>query len=306
MAPERHAAIGLQLSDHAIRVARLEFRDVPRLTDAAALRLPTGVITNGIVVDEPAVIEMLRRVWEQLKFTWEPTHVALGTNDARLVMLDLGDADACAELVNDLRADFTHTGDDFVALALRDAAIGEPVPVALAARASIDRTVSVLERSGISVAGVDTVPTALTRTQPAAWIDVDDVALRLEDGPTVWSVRVGSMVGTQRSWRVVADEETRFESVRLSPADMTIRPITALADVVFGDRLSARFTPAQLAVAIGAALASGPNRITPIDLRSAPIVRLPRQPEFVGEPGLTWVIEPLTPLPAMSARKRRG
>jgi hypothetical protein len=220
-------------------------------------------------------------------------------------MLDLADAEACAELVGELRADFTHSGDEFVALALRSAEIGEPVPVALAARSSIDRTVSVLERSGISVAGVDTVPTALTRTQPASWIDVDDVALRLEDGPTIWSIRVGNTVGTQRTWRVVADEDTRFESVRLTPTDMAIRPITELADVVVGDRLAARFTVAQLAVAVGAALASAPTPITPIDMRTAPTVRLPREPELVGEPGLTWVVEPLMPLPVASGKRGR-
>jgi hypothetical protein len=296
MAPDRPAAIGLQLSDHVLRVARLDFRDRPRLTDAAELRLPPGLVTNGIVIDEPTVIGLLRRLWDHLKLTWEPTHVALGSNDARLAMLSLDDEESCAALIDDLAADGTPATDDFQVIPLRTpSSAAEAVPVALASRNSITRTVAVVERAGVSVAGVDIVPLALTRTQPASWVDEDDVTLRLEDGMLTWSVRVGTLVGTTRSWRPIPDADPTFDSVRLASSDMTIRPVTALADVEIGDRLRNRFSIAQLAIPIGAALCSAPSGLVSIDLRTAGPLNLPRRTGSIGEPGTTWVVEPLSP-----------
>jgi hypothetical protein len=296
MAPDRPAAIGLQLSDHVLRVARLDFRDRPRLTDAAELRLPPGLITNGIVVDEPTIIGLLQRLWEHLKLTWEPTHIALGSNDARLVMLSLDDEDACAALIDDLAADGTPSTDDFQVIPLRSPVPGaDRVPVALASRNSINRTVSVVERAGVSVAGVDIVPLALTRTQPGSWVDDDDVTLRLEDGQLAWSVRIGSIVGTSRSWRAVPDADPTFDSVRLATDDMTIRIVTSLADIEIGDRLRNRFTLAQIAIPVGAALCSAPIPLAAIDMRSGGPLNLPRRTGAIGVPGVTWVVEPLAP-----------
>jgi hypothetical protein len=296
MAPDRPAAIGLQLSDHVLRVARLDFRDRPRLTDAAELRLPPGLVTNGIVVDEPTIIGLLQRLWEHLKLTWEPTHIALGSNDARLVMLSLDNEDACAALIDDLAADGTPSTDDFQVVPLRAPVAGaETVPVALASRNSINRTVSVVEQAGVSVAGVDIVPLALTRTQPGSWVDDDDVTLRLEDGLLAWSVRIGSSVGTSRSWRAIPDAEPTFDAVRLAVDDMAIRPVTTLADIEIGDRLRNRFTIAQLAIPVGAALCSAPIPLVAIDMRSGGPLNLPRRTGAIGEPGVTWVVEALAP-----------
>jgi hypothetical protein len=308
MAADRPAAIGLQLSDHVLRVARLDFRDRPRLTDAAELRLPPGLVTNGIVIDEPTVIGLLRRLWDHLKLTWEPTHVALGSNDARLVMLSLDDEEACAALIDDLAADGTPSTDDFQVLPLRPAeSASDSVPVALASRNSINRTVSVVEQAGVSVAGIDIVPLALTRTQPAAWVDHDDVTLRLEDGALTWSVRVGSLVSTSRSWRPSPDADPTFDSIRLASDDMKIRPVTALADVEIGDRLRSRFSLAQLAIPIGAALSSAPTGLVAVDLRTAGPLNLPRRTGAIGEPGVTWVVEALAAggLDSRRGKKRR-
>lgn len=305
MAPDRPAAIGLQIADHVLRVVRLEFRDRPRISDAAELRLPPGMVTNGIVVDEPTVVGLLRRLWDQIGLTWEPTFVAIGTTDARLVMLALDDLDACAALAEELSGYGSGLAEEFVVVQLQEASdTDESVPAVIASRASVQRTVGVLERAGVSIAAVDITPIALARTQPASWVDVEDVTLRFEDGYVQWAVRIGANVSTARTWRANAETPAQFDSVRLALDDLTIRPITQLADVEVGDRLRSRFSMAQLAVPVGAALAAGPLQHLPIDLRQATPLSLPRRGEGGGEPGTTWVVEPLAPVRVDG--KRRG
>jgi hypothetical protein len=301
MVGEISAVVGVQITDRTIRVARLEFRDSPRLTDAAELRLPAGVVVNGRVQDEHTIVQLLQRVWQQMTFHWEPVAVALGSPDGILLQLDLEEEGSEAMTL------LTEVGP----AALTEQVVTQLVPshhsiplVAVALRSSVDRMTSLLDRAGFTVASIDTTPSALARTQPNFWHSTQDLALRYRDIGGIWSVRVGSTVhGTMRN----ADGEDGpplFDAVGLGD-DHSFLAISELASVEISDRLSARFTPAQLAVAIGAALGSAPDPMVPVDLRQALPLDRGRQNLAPAEPGETWVVELLVPAGENTPSRRR-
>jgi hypothetical protein len=301
MAGEISAVVGVQITDRTIRVARLEFRDSPRLTDAAELRLPAGVVVNGRVQDEHTIVQLLQRVWQQMTFHWEPVAVALGSPDGILLQLDLEDESSEAMTL------LTEVGP----AALTEQVVTQLVPshhsiplVAVALRSSVDRMTSLLDRAGFTVASIDTTPSALARTQPNFWHSTQDLALRYRDIGGIWSVRVGSTVhGTMRN-ADGDDGPPLFDAVGLGD-DHSFLAISELASVEISDRLSSRFTPAQLAVAIGAALGSAPDPLVPVDLRQALPLDRGRQNLAPAEPGETWVVELLVPAGENTPSRRR-
>jgi hypothetical protein len=301
MAGETSAVVGVQITDQTIRVARLEFRDSPRLTDAAELRLPAGVVVNGRVQDEHTIVQLLQRVWQQMTFHWEPVAVALGSPDGILLQLDLEDES------NETMSLLTEVGP----AALTEQVVTQLVPshhaiplVAVALRSSVDRMTSLLDRAGFTVASIDTTPSALARTQPDYWHSTQDLALRYRDTSGIWSVRVGSTVhGTMRP----ADGDAGpplFDAVGLG-TDHSFVALSNLATVEISDRLSARFIPAQLAVAIGAALGHAPLPLLPVDLRQALPLDRGRQNLAPAEPGETWVVELLVSAGETAPSRRR-
>jgi hypothetical protein len=300
MAGEISAVVGVQITDQTIRVARLEFRDSPRLTDAAELRLPAGVVVNGRVQDEHTIVQLLQRVWQQMTFHWEPVSVALGSPDGILLQLDLEESNETMSLL-------TEVGP----AALTEQVVTQLVPshhtiplVAVALRSSVDRMTSLLDRAGFTVASIDTTPSALARTQPDFWQSSQDLALRYCDTSGIWSVRVGSTVhGTMRN-AGGEDGPPSFDAVGLG-ADHSFATVSGLAGVEISDRLSARFTPAQLAVAVGAALGSAPDPLVPVDLRQALPLDRGRQNLAPAEPGETWVVELLVPAGENTPSRRR-
>jgi hypothetical protein len=301
MAGEISAVVGVQITDQTIRVARLEFRDSPRLTDAAELRLPVGVVVNGRVQDEQTIVQLLQRVWQQMTFHWEPVAVALGSPDGILLQLDL------EEESNETMSLLAEVGP----AALTEQVVTQLVPshhsiplVAVALRSSVDRITSLLDRAGFTVASIDTTPSALARTQPDFWQSTQDLALRYCDNSSIWSVRVGSTVhGTMRN-ADGHDGPPSFDAVGLG-ADHSFVAVSDLAAVEISDRLSARFTPAQLAVAVGAALGSAPDPLVPVDLRQALPLDRGRQNLAPAEPGETWVVELLVPAGENTPSRRR-
>ncbi len=301
MAGETSAVVGVQITDQTIRVARLEFRDSPRLTDAAELRLPAGVVVNGRVQDEHIIVQLLQRVWQQMTFNWEPVAVALGSPDGILLQLDL------EEDSNETMSLLTEVGP----AALTEQVVTQLVPshhaiplVAVALRSSVDRMTSLLDRAGFTVASIDTTPSALARTQPDFWQSTQDLALRYRDTSGIWSVRVGSTVhGTMRNGDG-NDGPPLFDAVGLG-ADHSFVAVSDLAAVEISDRLSARFTPAQLAVAVGAALGSAPDPLVPVDLRQALPLDRGRQNLAPAEPGETWVVELLVSAGENAPTRRR-
>jgi hypothetical protein len=301
MAAEISAVVGVQITDQTIRVARLEFRDSPRLTDAAELRLPVGVVVNGRVQDEQTIVQLLQRVWQQMTFHWEPVAVALGSPDGILLQLDL------EEESNETMSLLAEVGP----AALTEQVVTQLVPshhsiplVAVALRSSVDRMTSLLDRAGFTVASIDTTPSALARTQPDFWQSTQDLALRYCDTSGIWSVRVGSTVhGTMRN-ADGGDGPPSFDAVGLG-ADHSFVAVSDLAGVEISDRLSARFTPAQLAVALGAALGSAPDPLVPVDLRQALPLDRGRQNLAPAEPGETWVVELLVPAGESAPSRRR-
>ena len=301
MAGDTSAVVGVQITDQTIRMARLEFRDAPRLTDAAELRLPVGVVVNGRVQDEHTIVQLLQRVWQQMTFHWEPVAVALGSPDGILLQLDL------EEDSNETMSLLTEIGP----AALTEQVVTQLIPshhniplVAVALRSSVDRMTSLLDRAGFTVASIDTTPSALARTQPDFWQSTKDLALRYRDTSGIWSVRVGSTVhGTMRS----ADGDNGpplFDAVGLG-ADHSFVAVSDLAAVEISDRLAARFTPAQLAVAVGAALGSAPDPLVPVDLRQALPLDRGRQNLAPAEPGETWVVELLVSTGEHAPTRRR-
>ncbi len=301
MAGETSAVVGVQITDQTIRVARLEFRDTPRLTDAAELRLPAGVVVNGRVQDENTIVQLLQRVWQQMTFHWEPVAVALGSPDGILLQLDL------EEESNETMSLLTEVGP----AALTEQVVTQLVPshhtiplVAVALRSSVDRMTSLLDRAGFTVASIETTPSALARTQPDFWHSPLDLALRYRDASGIWSVRVGSTVhGTMRT-ADGDDGPPAFDAVGLG-ADHSFATVSDLAGVEISDRLSARFTPAQLAVAVGAALGNAPLPLLPVDLRQALPLNRGRQNLAPAEPGETWVVELLVPAGDNTSSRRR-
>ena len=95
-----------------------------------------------------------------------------------------------------------------------------------------------------------------------------------------------------------------FDAVGLG-ADHSFVAVSDLAAVEISDRLSARFTPAQLAVAVGAALGSAPDPLVPVDLRQALPLDRGRQNLAPAEPGETWVVELLVPAGENAPSRRR-
>ena len=289
------------LADHVLRVARLEFRDHPRVTDAAELRLPSGVVVDGEVRDERRVADLLCRLWDQLKFAWEPVHAVTATRDARFVELASGDPFALEQLKNDLGAHRFGEHDQLVTQMVRNAGGAREI-IVTARRSVVEQLEHALDRAGLSVAAIDTVPTALARTQPALWFSNDDVALRYVDGGVVWSQRLGRSVSTAISLSAPDGTHT-FDSIVLTGEQSSLTPVTQLADVEISDRVRSRVSMAQLAVPAGAALASAPGAGLLVDLRHA--LPLETHRASVLEPGVAWTVEDL-PMPlAPTGKKRR-
>jgi hypothetical protein len=301
MTTERAAVVGLQVTDHVVRAARVEFRDHPRLTDAAELRLPAGIVVDGRIENELAVMQLLQRIWHQLSFHWEPILVALGSADALLLQLEMHDPNQTAALVHEVGP-----------RAITEQVVTQSItshhsvsPVAVALRSSVDRMVSMLDRAGLTIAAVDTTPGALVRTQRSYWQSGEDLALRYGDSAGIWSIRLGSTVhGTMRS---AADQPatTTFDAVGLNADHRAFAGVTSLADVEISDRLSSRFSLAQLAVPIGAALGARVDPLLPIDLRQATPLDRGREHLTPAEPGVAWLTQELPAMAAATGRRRR-
>ena len=171
MSGDASAVVGVQITDQLIRVARLEFRDHVRLTDAAELRLPVGVVVNGKVQDEQTVVNLLQRVWQQMSFHWEPVAVALGSPDGLLLQLDLEESNQTMALITEVGpAALTEQ----VVTQLIESHHAVPL-VAVALRSSVDRMTSLFDRAGFTLASIDTTPSALARTQPESWESAHDL-----------------------------------------------------------------------------------------------------------------------------------
>jgi hypothetical protein len=301
MAGDISAVVGVQITDQTIRVARVEFNESPRLTDAAELRLPAGVVVNGRVQDEQAIVDLLQRVWQQMTFHWEPVAVALGSPDGILLQVDLED---------DSNETMMLLGEVGPA-ALTEQVVTQLVQshhriplVAVALRSSVDRMTTLLDRAGFTVASIDTTPSALARTQPDFWQSSQDLALRYSDASGIWSVRVGSTVhGTMRPAES-GEGPPLFDAVGLG-SDHSFTAVSDLAGVEISDRLSAKFTAAQLAVPIGAALASAPEPLLPVDLRQGLPLDRGRQNLAPAEPGEAWVVEMLVPADDQTPARKR-
>jgi hypothetical protein len=301
MVSERAAVVGMQLTDHVLRVARVEFRDRPRLTDAAELWLPSGVVVGGRVENEQAVVQLIHRVWEQMAFHWEPIYLVLGSPDALLLQVELTDPGQTDALISEIGA-----------RAILEQVVTQVVPshhavapVATALRSSVDRMVSMTERSGLSVAAIDTTPSALARTQPSLWRSTEDLALRYGDGGNVWSVRVGSTVhGAMRS---VPDQPATatFDAVGLGSDHRSFLAVPSLADVDISDRLSSRFSIGQLAVPVGAALAAREDGQLSVDLRKATPLDRGREHLAPAEPGVAWLVQTLPELVIAGGKRRK-
>lgn len=300
MSGESSAVVGVQITDQILRVARLEFRDRPRLTDAAELRLPAGVVVGGRVQKEPDIVHLLQRIWQQMNFNWEPVAVALGSSDGVLLQLDLEQENQTAALLNEVGvAALTEQ------VVTQLVASHHPIPlVAVALRSSVTRMTSMLDRAGFTIAAIDTTPSALARTQPDFWRSNQDLALRYGSGDGIWSVRVGSTVHGNMRLAESPDMATTFDAVGLG-ADHSFATVRRLADVEISDRLAARFTVAQLAVAVGTALAGGSEVTVPVDLRQALPLDRGRQHLAPAEPGETWVVEALASVAQPAPRRRR-
>jgi hypothetical protein len=301
MSGERSAIVGLQITDQVMRVARVEFREAPRLTDAAELRLPAGMVIDGRVQDEPAVTQLLHRIWEQMSFHWEPVVVAVSSADGLLIQLELDDATQTAALLAEMGP--RSMTEQVVTQIISSHHIVAPVAVAL--RSTVDRMASLLDRAGVTIAAIDTTPAALARTQPDFWRSSEDLALRYGDPSGVWSVRLGSTVhGTMRQ---AHDQPatTTFDAVGLGSDRRSFASVPHLADVSISDRLSSRFSIAQLAVPVGAALGGGPDPIAPVDLRKAVTLERGRHHLAPAEPGVAWFVQAMPSLPEPAGRRRR-
>lgn len=300
MSSEASAVIGLQITDQLVRVARLEFRDQPRLTDAAELRLPAGVVVDGYVRDDATVAQLLQRMWQQMSFHWEPLALALGSADGQLLQLDLDDADQLDALVASIAP--TDFNDGVVALPV--ASHHRVAPVAVALRSTVDRMTSVVDRAGLTMTALDTTPSALARTQPDYWNSQQDLALRYVSQGGTWSVRIGSTV--HGALRPSTDETTAttFDAVGLGSDQRGFAPVADLAGVQISERLAARFDVAQLAVPVGAALGAAPDTMLRVDLRQATLLDRRRAQQAPSEPGEAWLAELLPPLVPDAQRRR--
>ena len=284
-----------------LRVARLEFRDHPRVTDAAELRLPAGVVVDGEIRDERRVADLLRRLWDQLKFAWEPVHAVTASRDARFVELPAGDEFALEQLKADLGVDRYDDHDQLVTQMVR-ATGGTREIIVTARRSVVEHLEHALDRAGLSVAAIDTVPTALARTQPALWFARTDVALRYVEGGVVWSQRIGNNVSTAVSASADSSEHG-FDTIVLTGAQSSLTPVLQLADVEISERVRSRVSIAQLAVPTGAALASAPKAGLIVDLREA--LPLETRAASVLEPGVAWAVEELAAGTPPPGKRRR-
>lgn len=301
MSGERSAVVGLQITDQLLRVTRLEFEDSARLTDAAELRLPVGIVVDGRVEDENAVTQLLHRVWEQMSFHWEPVVAALGSSDGLLLQAELDDFTQANALLAEvgLRA----LTEQVVAQVVTSHHAVAPVAVAL--RSSVDRMSSLLDRAGLTVAAIDTTPSALARTQPDFWRSSEDLAIRYRDPSGIWSVRLGSTVhGTMRHGSDWSTNPT-FDAVGLGTDHRAFASVRQLADVVISDRLASRFSLAQLAVPVGAALLAAPEPVVTVDLRHAPLLDRGRHHLAPAEPGVVWMIQAVPPVVVPTGRRKR-
>ncbi len=301
MSGERSAVVGLQITDQLLRVTRLEFQDTARLTDAAELRLPAGIVSDGRIEDEHAVTQLLHRVWEQMSFHWEPVIVALGSSDALLMQAELDDVGQTSALLAEVGP-----------RALREQVVAQLVtshhavaPVAVALRSSVDRMASLLDRAGLTIAAIDTTPSALARTQPDFWRSTEDLALRYRDPGGIWSVRLGSTVhGTMRHGGDPSTTPT-FDAVGLDTDHRSFSGVRHLANVEISDRLASRFSLAQLAVPVGAALSAAPDPIAAVDLRHAPTLDRGRHHLAPAEPGVVWMVEAVAAVVEQTGRRKR-
>ena len=225
----RPVALGVAITDSHIRIVRLELRDTPVVTDAVSLRLSPGDVIDGYVCHQQAVVDLLRRVWDQLKLTWEPVYVALCSPDAQLVTVDLNDPDALELVMDNLGVGRPQAGDSIVGLEIG----GVPGFAAMnvARLSSILRIQELADTAGISLAGVDTLPCSLARSQPAACYDPHETALRYNDGRSVWSIRLGGYVATTLSSPPLGDrnpdDKPTFDRIALG----TETSITSVAEL---------------------------------------------------------------------------
>lgn len=172
-------SIGLDIGSSAVRAAEVSSdRGRLRLKRYAQVGLPSGAVADGEIVNAPAVIEALRRLWEEGGFS--SNKVVLGVSGHRVIVRQ---ADVPALNEEDLRSSLQFDTQELIPIPMEDASFdfrildraSSPDPdgrstmriLIVAAHKELLRTyMGTLGAAGLEAVAMDASPLALMRVVP--------------------------------------------------------------------------------------------------------------------------------------------
>ncbi|TML92360.1 MAG: type IV pilus assembly protein PilM [Actinobacteria bacterium] len=168
-------SVGLDIGTHAVRAAEMALGrgDQPVLNRFGQVALPLGAVSDGEVVDPPAVAAAIRRLWTEAGF--KGRDVVVGVANQRVIVRQ---ADLPAMAEEDLRSALRYQVQELIPIPVDEAILDfqiveqfvgpeqEPMMRILLVAAQSDMVRSLLaaiDGAGLSASLVDVIPFALIR-----------------------------------------------------------------------------------------------------------------------------------------------